>query len=160
MLRLRAKEVLEIAVRIEKNGTEFYDALVTSTKNDEAKRVFDYMAGQERQHTVDFQRLMEGMEEYQPVETYGGEHEGYLEAVAETHMFLEYGAGAKLAREAKTDADALGAAMQFEKDSILLFDLLKELVPQKEKPTIEGLIAQEREHLARLYSLSSTLRTT
>lgn len=158
MLRLRAKETLDIAIRIEKNGVDFYDTLVASTENDAARPIFEYMAAQERQHILDFQRLMEGVEDYQPVETYAGEQEGYLEALAETHMFLDYGVGAKLARESKTDSDAIKAAMQFEKDSILLFDLMKEVIPEKDRPTVEALIAQEKDHLVKLRDLSRALK--
>jgi rubrerythrin len=149
---------LDIAIRIEKNGVEFYDTLVASTKSEQAKPIFQYMAEQERQHILDFQNLAAELEAVQPVETYTGEHDAYLEAVAETHMFNDYGMGAKLAKEAKGDAEAIRAAMQFEKDSILLFDLLKAMVPEKDKPKVEALIGQEKQHILKLHQLSQALK--
>ena len=158
MLRLRAKEVMDIAVKIEKNGSAFYDTLVASTTNAKAKAVYEFMAGEERQHIVNFQALGEGLESDQDVETYAGEHDTYLEAVASTHMFVEDGVGAKLAKQAADDADAIRVAMQFEKDSVLLFDALKPLVPPKEKPRVDALINQEKGHMIKLAQLAVELK--
>ena len=47
MLRLRAKQVLEIALRVERNGVEFYDALVSDTSSDEARMIYEHAAGME-----------------------------------------------------------------------------------------------------------------
>jgi rubrerythrin len=148
---------MDIAVRIEKNGVAFYDALVGSTSDGRAREVYKFMAGEERQHIIDFTGLGERVEAFLPVETYAGEHEEYLEALAETHMFVEDGVGAELAKRAANDKEAIAVAAQFEKDSILLFDLLKDLVPEKEKGTIEALIGQEKRHLTKLHGLARSL---
>lgn len=150
------KEVLEIAVNIERNGAEFYDALLNSSQSQEAVTIFTYLAGQERQHIISFQRLAAGVEASGQPASPDTEHQGYLEALAEAHLLTTEGSGATLARRASHHAEATRAAMQFEKDSILLFEALRDSVPEAEVSVVDAVIAQEKMHLLDLYHFSAT----
>jgi len=49
--------------------------------------------------------------------------------------------------------EAIHIAMQFEKDTMLFFAEMRELVPNAEKDVIKACIDEERSHLKRLMAL-------
>jgi len=159
VLHLTTREIMDIAVMIEKNGSAFYDSLLSVAKNEDAKAIYEFMAEEERQHITDFQTLAENVKALDLTEASTSEQNQYLEALVSTHMFAEEGAGAKMAAAAVDDIQALTVAMRFEKDSILLFDMLKELVPERDKPSVEALIRQERQHLLKLALIREAIKT-
>lgn len=156
MRRMSVKEVLEIAVNIERNGAEFYDALLDSSQSQEAATIFTYLAGQERQHIIGFQRLAAGVEASGQSASPDAEHQDYLEALVEAHLLTSEGSGARLARRASDHAEATRAAIQFEKDSILLFEALRDSVAEPDVSVVDAVIAEERMHLLDLYHFSVT----
>ena len=50
-----SKELIDIAIGIERRGIIFYDIMAKSTDNAAANEVFDYLANMERQHIQIFQ---------------------------------------------------------------------------------------------------------
>ena len=55
------RELIEIAIGIEKNGAIFYDSLAGSTKNPAARDVYKYLVGQEREHAAVFQKMLDSV---------------------------------------------------------------------------------------------------
>jgi len=146
-----------MAVRIEQNGYAFYSGLLQQTRDDAVKEVFTDLARQEAQHIEDFRRLLEGVKRYEPAEAYAGEHQDYLEALADVHVFVQEGAGARLAAKTSDPVEALDAAMSFERDSIVFFYEIHEMVAGGDKKTVEEIIRQEKMHLVRLRGIKHQL---
>ncbi|MBA7698443.1 hypothetical protein ES703_107120 [subsurface metagenome] len=67
-----ASELINIAVGIERRGIAFYDTMVKSTENAEARDIFRYLADMERMHIHIFQSMLGEADEYQIPETYTG----------------------------------------------------------------------------------------
>ena len=67
-------EIVEIGIRIEKNGKDFYDELVAKTKEENAKTAFKELAAEEEKHIATFQKLLDSVNKYEPPEAYPGEY--------------------------------------------------------------------------------------
>jgi rubrerythrin len=116
------------------------------------------MARQERDHIEFVQALAEKLGELPAPEAATEPHQGYVEALMEAHILVQEGAGAALAKRAADLAGATKGAMQFEKDTILLFQTLANLVPEAGMTAVETLIGQEKMHLLDLYQFSTLLK--
>jgi len=55
-----------------------------------------------------------------------------------------------LAEKFKTSTEVLDTAIRLEKDSVLLYNEIKNFVPESEHKTIDEIVKQEREHLRKL----------
>ena len=60
---LSPHEVLEIALRIENEGADFYRDLAESTDNENQGSVFRFLSSQERRHAETFRALLKRFEE-------------------------------------------------------------------------------------------------
>ena len=157
MLRFQASEIVDMAVRIERNGYAFYSGILEKTSDAKLRGIFDDLAKQEMHHIDDFRRLLEGVKRYEPAEEYVGEHQDYLGALADAHVFVNEGVGARVAEETKDAAAALEAAMSFERDSVLFFYEIRDMVGAEDKKVVEEVIRQEKMHLVRLNGIKHGL---
>ena len=155
MLRFHASEIVDMAVQIEKNGYAFYSALIEKEQQGDKRllEVWQDLAAQELQHIKDFTALLEGVKRYEPAETYAGEHQDYLSAMADMHVFVKEGAGARLAEQTKDPVAALDAAISFERDSVLFYYEIREMVAERDKAVVNEVIRQEKMHLVRLTNI-------
>ncbi len=63
----------------------------------------------------------------------------------------------EMATQADSDIEALELAMGAEKDSILFYYEMKEIMPQRAQPTVNKIIAEEKSHLRQLSELKKKL---
>ena len=150
-------QIVELAIQIEKNGEAFYQAAKKAAASEEAKDVFGYLMSEERRHLAMFQGLLGKIELVRPPEQYEGEWDAYLASAASEHMFGDPGRAASEIARMKTQEDAITYAIGFEKDSILLFYELGNLVEGKSKDAVAKLRDEEKEHLRRLSELRKIL---
>ena len=146
-------EIVELGIQIEKNGRDFHTTLVKQSKNQKAKEVFKYLAGEEEKHIAVFQKILERIEKYQPPESYPGEYFAYMNALASEYVFTQKDKGEELAKTIKSDEEAVDMGIGFEKDSILFYEGMKKVVPEYDHKIIDGLIIQEQNHLKALSDL-------
>ncbi|WP_035269606.1 ferritin-like domain-containing protein [Desulfitibacter alkalitolerans] len=147
----KAEEVVDFAVQIEKNGQKFYEALADKLDNRELSLIFADLANQESKHIVDFQRLLGDLKAAPLNESYPGEYEEYVKGLAENHVFIK-GIDEAI-KHIKSPVDGINMALSFEKDSIMFFQELKELVSPGNAGVINNLIAEEKKHILRLIEL-------
>jgi len=150
-------QVVELGIQIEKNGEEFYRAAKKAAVSDDAKQVFDYLMSEERRHLALFQGLLAKIELVRQAEQYEGEWDAYLKAAATEHMFGDPARAAGVIAKIKTQDDALAFAIGFEKDSILLYYELGNLVEGRSKDAVAKLRDEEKDHLRRLSELRGIL---
>ena len=145
-----ASEIVQIGVQIEINGKEFYDAVAKKSKDKDAGKIFEYLAGEEKKHIGVFSGLLSSIEKYEPAESYPGEYFAYLKALADQHVFTKEKKGAVVAGRVKTDLEAVETGINAEKDSILFYNEMKKFVPQGQFGVIDKIINEEKEHLRKL----------
>ena len=149
----KASEVLKIAVQIEKNGLAFYTQIKEQTKYFPLQQVFDYLAKEEVKHQRTFESLLGQVGDYEPAESYPGEYETYLKAIAGENIFAQSDAMKQIARKAVSDKEAIDMGIGFEKDSIIFYGEIKKFVPASDEAVIEKVLAEEKEHLLKLLEL-------
>jgi rubrerythrin len=150
-------EIVEIGIQIEKNGRDFYNTLVNKSNNSQAIKIFRYLAGEEEKHILTFQNLLDSVKEYEPSQAYPDEYFAYMNALASEHIFTQKDKGKDIAEKIKTDKEAVDLGIGFEKDSIIFYEGIKKVVPNRDLKIIDELIAQEQKHLMQLTDLKKEL---
>jgi len=150
-------ELVNIAIGIERRGIAFYDIMTKSTGNAATRDVFQYLADVERQHIQIFQGMLAEADKYQILETYAGEYSAYLQALVDSAVFTDDFVTSEMATKAGSDIEALELAISAEKDSILFYYEMKEIMPQRAQPTVNKIIFEEKSHLRQLSELKKKL---
>ena len=156
-------EALKIAVNIEVEGLEFYSVLMKNTKDPKTKEIFSKLASDEKDHLARFQKayleLTSPISTTQSCEDYTVDL--YLKYLVDTGVFAQKGEARRLAKEIKTDVDALKIGIQAEKDSILYYnEAAKNTIYPAGKKVFEQLVHEEKQHLKLLAEQLKILNET
>jgi rubrerythrin len=155
MTLFTAAQALEMAMDIEKNGAVFYKEVAAKAADPEVKALFEDLALQEQAHYRVFQHMLEG-EKAAPSQptpyptSYYDEYEAYIQVALNNALFAGPDKAVALARKAEDRETALRAAIGFEKDTLLFFYDLLDMVSQEEEEAISGIIREEQKHVRRL----------
>jgi rubrerythrin len=155
-----SKEILEMAVRIEENGLGFYKAASASTESTKIKELFDYLIIEEVKHVELFEALKDAITEGVPSDyndPYLEEESLYLNALADSSIFMKGDEGVKKARSITSDDEAIDFAIQMEKDSILFYLELINMVRDDDRPTVKEILSEERKHISKLTELKVSM---
>ena len=150
-------ELINIAIGIEGRGIVFYDVMAKSTQNEAAREVFNYLADMERGHIQIFQGMLGEADKYQPSPSQAGEYTTYLQALVDSAIFTDDLVTSEMATQAESDIEALELAIGAEKDSILFYYEMRDIMPQRAQPTVNRVIAEEKSHLRQLSELKKKL---
>jgi rubrerythrin len=157
-----ADEIYEIGVQIEKNGRLFYQRVASQSEDEDMRKLFGDLADWEKSHIDLFSKLKAQLtagREDDPGFDQDEQKSRYLSAAAGSHVFKAGVDVAALAAGMKTPEDALALAVQFEKDSVVTYISMKNLVPEKNgKATIDRLIEEELHHIDMLQNQLSALK--
>ena len=151
------RELLNVAVGIEKNGAAFYDTLAASAKHAAARRLYRHLADKEREHIGIFQNMLGLVGDYEPPDTLTDEYQSYFRALVDTLIFTDDRLPADVAREVSSDTEAIQVALGVEKDSILLYTEMRNLVRKAQRAVVVRVIEEERGHLRELRDLRKSL---
>jgi len=150
-------ELINIAIGIERRGIAFYDIMTRSTQNATARETFQYLTDMERQHVQIFQDMLGEADKYQIPETPAGEYTAYLRALVDSAVFTDDFVTSEMATRVGNDIEAVELAISAEKDSILFYYEMKDIMPQQAQPTVNKIIAEEKSHLRQLSELKRKL---
>lgn len=147
----KAAEIAATAVEMERRGQEFYKALARAADNEEVKRFFEYFATEESRHEGIFQGIADQLGPVElPAWSTNEEYMDYVQALLDSHALFSRPQGYDMAGQCKSLEEALRLAMSFEKDSLLFFMEMAELVPEKQREAVKRCAAEERLHLRQL----------
>ena len=138
---VNAADVIAAAVEIERRGHKFYENAAREAATPEAREFFEFMAKEELKH----ERIFESMQKRVgtpdlPFDVSNKEYLSYLEASLDSHMLFSED-------QSIADKDPYRAAISFEKDTIVYFLAMLELVPESEKEHVIQCIAEEKGHM-------------
>jgi rubrerythrin len=143
-------EIIEIAIRIEENGQEFYTAAAEMIReNNDVKGLFYDLAEKELTHIAIFQKLA-GKFEAETFEFNKDESSDYIGHLADTHIFGRKDAGSELAKKVSTATQGLEIAYKFENDSVVFYEELLKRTSSDAKKLIARIIEEEKEHAAEI----------
>lgn len=140
-----ANDVFEMAEQIERNGAVFYRKAADDIKDPDAKKFLADLASMEDSHEKTFSAMRKNLTEAEKTSTVfdpGGEAASYLKALADTRIFFE--------KEIDTKSlhAILKAAILAEKDSIVFYLGMKDLVPERlGQSRLDGIIKEEMSHI-------------
>jgi rubrerythrin len=147
-----AGELIDIAIGIERRGITFYDVMAKSTDNEMARRVFEELVEMERGHVEIFQGMLDEADKYQLDENATAEYADYLQALVDSAVFTS-----DMATQAESDIKAVELGISAEKDSILFYYQMKDIMPPSAVPMINRIIAEEKSHLRQLSEIKKRL---
>ena len=150
-------ELINIAIGIERRGIAFYDIMTKTTESTAAREVFQHLADMEREHIRLFEGMLDQADKYQPAESYPGEYAAYLQALIDSAVFTDDLITSELATQADSDAEAMELAISAEKDSILFYYEMRNIMPRRAQPTVDRILAEEKSHLKELTGLKKQL---
>ncbi len=153
MAILTAAEVLEWAVEIENNGEAFYNAVAAKSTEPEVKALFEDLAIQEQKHCQTFRKMLEETPGRDLSTFDHDEYQAYLQAALSNALFAGPEKGLTLAKRAQDRETALRAAIGFEKDTLLFFYDVRELMREAQRKAVSAIILEEKAHLRRLASM-------
>jgi len=148
-------ELVNVAVGIEKNGIAYYDSLAELTTDAALKDVYNYLANVERKHVEIFQNMLNSVGGYQPTYASGTEeeYELYLKALVDSVVFTNDRVARQTAQKASSPAEAIQTALGAEKDSIIFYCEMRDLVPERDRSIIDEIINEEKSHVRQLSNL-------
>jgi rubrerythrin len=144
------QEIVEIAVRIEENGNEFYNAaaeMITDSKD--IKGLFVDLAEKEILHISIFQKLAEKFDT-ESFDFGAQDATDYINHLAESHIFGKPDSGKILAKTLKTPREGLEIAYKFENDSVTFYTELLKYTRSDSKRLVQQIIEEEMEHAAEI----------
>ena len=152
-----ADEIFELAMKIEENGAAFYRKAAAQQSDDANREMLQRLALMEDHHKSTFEAMRKTLSEAEKTQTLfdpQDESSQYLAAMAEGHG----GEGSPKAADAltgkETVKEVIEIAMGLEKESILFYIGLRDMVPpQYGRDKMDDIIREERKHVIQLNTL-------
>ncbi len=137
------KDAVQIAVETEQLGEAFYNHLAKKfSDNEKLREMFRMLAADEVDHEAQFKELLDSVEKNNR-EISGTEKE-YLDAVDLRKFFKRL----KNVPEDATPLDVLKTAYSLEKEAVLFFSGLKDIVG--DSPELERIVEIEKGHMTKV----------
>jgi rubrerythrin len=156
-IRYNADEVLEMALEIERKGAGFYTRAAELAQSEQTRAMWLELAGMEQDHERTFAVMRSGLSAQEREEmTYDpqGELPLYLQAMADKAVWQQRADPAGVLTGKTKSEEVLRFAIGLEKDSIVFYLGLEELVPERlGGPRMEQIIKEEMSHLTTLGDL-------
>lgn len=140
-----ADDVFEMAEQIERNGAVFYRNAAAGITDQDAKQFLLDLAAMEDEHEKTFANMRKRLSEAEKAHTVfdpQNEAAAYLKALADTRIFF------KKEMDASSMEAILKAAILAEKDSIVFYLGMKDLVPESlGQSRLDDIIKEEMSHI-------------
>jgi rubrerythrin len=144
------KEVLDFAVYIEQNGYEFYSEASKKFSDPKIVELFKYLSQEETKHEKLFKDMAKSADTVEVEESYKGEFSAYMKEFCASHSLANRNTIKNRLQSLKTFEDVLDMALAFEKDSVVFFSELKDIVAFDRGKVIEKVIKEELDHMRKL----------
>lgn len=150
-------EVFQFAIRIEENGEKFYRQMIQKFEEPTVKELLSFLADEEIKHKKIYEEMVSKIEKYEPFETFPGEYFAYLRAYADNIIYTQKKFDEETANIKDINA-AIDYAINAELDSVLYYQEIKNLIPENQRKTIDGIIEEERRHFVKLSEIKRTIK--
>lgn len=143
--KFNAKEILEMAEQIEKNGYDFYKKAAADVADAEIKGFLDELAEMELKHEDTFKELKADLTSKEKEEVVFDPFEEtalYIQALADTRVFYQK------TIDTTSAVEVLKEAIVAEKESIVFYLGMKDMVTEAAgKARIDEIIREEMKHI-------------
>lgn len=160
-ITFNANEIFEMAEEIERNGARFYRKAAQNASDDQAKQMLLDMADMEDGHLKTFQNMREELSNHEKEPTvFDPDNEAvlYLQAMADSRGYEGKKSPDEELSGNETTKEILEIALNSEKESVVFYFGLKNLVPQKAgRDKVEAVIIEELSHITTLLNQLKSL---
>lgn len=156
MTLLTGDEIVEIAIRLEKRGEAFYIEAVESAITASVKALFEDLAEQERHHRRAFQEMGRDVVELALSPDEWDQFQAYTGALLQQSLFDRPEGSPSRVAETMDEGEALQAALEFEKETLLFFYEMREAVRGPGQRVVERIVQEEKRHIQRLSAMLAT----
>jgi rubrerythrin len=152
------QEILRIAVQVEEAGEKLYAKLEYEAKDVAITKIWNYLREQEHLHRDAFQKMLDNVGDYIVDNLNPGEYDKYIKAIASEYVFTPDAIEKKIQEGFSNDFAAIKFAIGMEKESILVYEAIKEYVSLNRQEALDKIINEEKKHLADLIVLKASLK--
>jgi rubrerythrin len=143
-----AKEILDLAIQLEKNGEAVYRQAIQTVTDGELRAMLDWMAGEEVSHGQWFSTLKTSLDQGSPSPFHEEMSRQLIEELVGGQSFSLK--EVDFSKVAGPD-ELISIFIEFEKDTILFYEMIAPFVEHSATRThLESIIAEEHRHIARL----------
>jgi rubrerythrin len=151
-------EIIKMAVQTEETGYEFYKLAQKNVSSAKLKDLFDYLAEAEQRHKETYLGLKDAIAEApQGVPIDWDELGLYIKAMTDSSFFVGDDKNINLTAKTKDEKEAVDFAIGFEKDTLLFFYQILDIVKSADRPVVEKIVQEEKEHIKKLAEIKKTL---
>lgn len=153
-VQFNADEIFEIAEQVERNGARFYRAAAEQADDEKSRTMLRGLADWEKEHERTFASMRKELSSaeghwtaYDP----GREAVLYLQAFADGYIFdVREDPSERIGGE-DSAGDILRVGLELEKDSIVFYVGIRDLVPENQgRDKVETIIREEMKHVRTL----------
>ena len=138
-------DILDVAIQLERNGEKIYRQAVEQTNNPELADLLAWMADQEKAHIEWFADLKEKTDS--PFDDPAIQEMG-REILQETLDGIGFDLKSVDFSKVEEVRELLGVSIEFEKDTVIFYELLKSFVEDDEsRELLQKIIAEENNHV-------------
>ncbi len=157
-IQMTGADVIDMAVQTELHGERFYREAAGRATTDEARQLFEFLAAEETRHRQTFEGMATGIVATEIDPGTWAEALNYIDAAVDRAFFTSPQAPIREIARGATEGDMVRQAIAFEKDTLLFFISLRDLVQPANQPLVDGIAREERRHIAQLGRMLAGLR--
>jgi rubrerythrin len=148
---LVASDIVDLAMQLEQNGERYYRAVAKKTNSPRTRALFEDLADQEVKHYKVFGKLAQSVQD-RPLmsDQEWDEYMRYLSTTVQSAFFEGPDKALAIADKMANEKEAIRMAMGFEKETLLFFYDLRDVVRGEHREFVDKIVAEEKTHLRRL----------
>ena len=131
--------------------------MAKSADNEESRAVFDILVAMERNHLDIFQDMLDEFGNSHDANLLDDKRSVYINTLTANAVFTDDFITGDMAIQADTDLKAIDLGISAEKDSLLLYYEMKDILPQHMATLLEKIIEEEKAHLQQLSNIKREL---
>ncbi|MGC8545580.1 ferritin-like domain-containing protein [Athalassotoga sp.] len=145
-------EILEMAIKIERDGEKFYGYLAKNLENPGKKELFSYLQSQEAQHAKDFERISKDIVDDVDPQLWS-DAKPYLESIVNGVIFPSYNEMVSKSKYMNIN-DIADFALSIEKETIIFYnEILDVSKTEKVRDILRKIIHEELGHVKKLLEI-------
>lgn len=152
-----SSEIIDIAKQVEHAGEAFYAEALKHLKSKKVRELFTHLHSEELRHAQLFEKILSEIDGDTGPWRQDEEYLAYMRGLVRNQVFPNPEDARQQAAALEDERAAIMRAISFEKDSILFFHELRNVLAEENRGVIDSLVDEERKHLQALNKLLDDL---
>jgi rubrerythrin len=154
-IQLSGADIIDLAVQTEVHGAKFYREAARVANQPAAAELFRYLADEEVKHKQLFGNMGAAIVITEIDPATWEEAQEYIAAAVDQAFFTKSSAPIRAVPQGATVEEMTRLAIAFEKETLLFFYSVRDLVSAPNRALVDKVVAEEKKHIRRLAALLS-----